>query len=339
MIQFVLLGIVLFVAVVLFIKVLQGFNKDSRLSGAEAWVLLGIVVMTCIVGGLVVTSIDTVEVGHAKLIVDPLSNTVSQPILGEQWIFKSPWSRTVDIYYAVTSTEMWTDNEAGTQGEYPAIHVLSNDGLDIEVDILIRYSLEPNAIVSLYRDFPDLRWEDRAISSVVREDVRDVIAEYTALQIIEQREMLSTRMTESIRSSLVEEPSLHNALVNLEIDLRDVDPPTGFKQAIEAKLTAEQQKIQAEFEKQRIIVLADANKQEAILKAEGFAQSKRIEANGTLDAINTILTINPDVDKEDITRLYMWLEGMKNLDIPVMIVATGEDGIPIIMNVPTGTTP
>ena len=108
--------------------------------------------------------------------------------------------------------------------------------------------------------------------------------------------------------------------------------------SIEDKLVSEQQKIQAEFERERILILANATAQELIIKAKGIAQSKIIEANGTQEAINLILNVNPNVDPDSLAKLYIWLEAMKELDIPVLLMGLGEDGTPLIINVPQ-TTP
>jgi len=237
----------------------------------------------------------------------------------------------------MTSTEMWTDNETGERGEYPAIHVLSNDGLDIEVDILIRHSLDPARLNELYRSYPDLRWEDRVISSVVREDVRDVVSQYTALQIIEEREIISTVMRNYIYDSLIEEPSLHNALINIEIDLRDIDPPLKFKEAIEAKLTAEQQKIQAEFERGRTLVLANATAQKAIIESKGMATAKIIQANATKEALYMIFSVAPEANATEVLNLYLFLQEIKHLNIPIIIAQGGQPlfTIPAIPPAPT----
>lgn len=319
------------------------YTEDQELTTGET-VKLAIAVLLILSGGVVTfISFTTVDVGHAKLIVDPLfTKSISKPIVGPSWTFRPPWTYAIDIYYATTSTEMWTDAEAGTQGEYPAIHVLSKDGLDIEVDILIRYQLDPKSLVDVYRSFPDLRWEDRAISSIVREDVRDVISQFTAIEIIEQREALSTIMTNTIFNSLVTEPSLHQGLVEntIEIDLRDVDPTSKFKQAVEAKLTAEQEKIQAEFERSRKLIQANATAQAAILEAEGEGRAILIKAELTAEALERVLSTimeTANVTGTDAWNTYFTMQSLKEMskNVGMLIIGLNEEGVPIIVQSPT----
>lgn len=258
----------------------QKYIRDHELSEGEMLKLaLGLIL---VLGGgmLAFLNFINIDTGHAVIWINPITHTVTGPSTGPAWTFKLPWVRAIDIYYATTSTEMWTDNDLPIDhpkrtGEYPAIHVLSQDGLDIEVDILIRYQLDPNSLVDLYRSFPNRDWEDRVISSVVREDVRDVIGQFTAIEVIERREALSTIMTNTIFNSLIEEPTLNKALLEstIQIDLRDIDPTSKFKEAVEAKLTAEQQKIQAEFERERRIVQANATAIAALIEAQGQANA------------------------------------------------------------------
>lgn len=311
------------VSVLLFAWAFKKYSEDG-LTVNESLKLFGIGMIILVILALAVTSFTVVGVGHACIIVDPVSGAVSEPMLGPSWFFRLPWTYPIDIFYATASTEMWTDQETGERGEYPAIHVLSKDGLDIEVDILIRYSLDPKSLVALYRSFPDLRYEDRAVSSVVREDVRDVISQFAAIEIIEEREALSSIMTTTIFESLISEPSLHQALLEstIEIDLRDVDPPIKFKEAIEAKLTAEQQKIQAEFERERTIVLADAERQQKI-----------IYANGTAEAIRLI---KEQVGEDKWTVYYSWQQLQKVAPyVKVLIIVPDADGTPLFYTIPS----
>lgn len=281
-----------------------------------------------LIGYLLVTSFTYVEQGYACLTIDPLTGGIADPVLGERFFFRMPWTRTVFIYYATLSTEMWTD-ESGKMGEYPAVKVLSKDGLDIEVDVLIRYELDPLSIIALYKSYPDLRFEDKAISSVTREDVRDVISTYTTLEVIELRESISVGIANKILESLKNEPSLQGALKNIQIDLRDVDPPASFKTAVQEKKKAEQAMLQAEHERSRLLIQADASAKETIRKAEGEAQSILIKANATKTALALITSeIDPNV--------YYSLQQLEKIapNVKYLILTMGDNGVPIILNSP-----
>jgi len=298
--------------------------------------LIFIIVFFAIFG---LTMLRGVEVGHAKILADPLARTVSGPVMGPAWFIKAPWVNDVDIYYAMDSVGMWTEwkEEAGTwvetaRGDYPAIRSLSKDGLEIEVDVLVRWSLNPNKVVELYRRFPARNWKDVAICSIVREEVRDTISRFTAIEVIEQRATIADELGRGIKERLLAEESLRDAIVpaTLEVDLRDIDPSIEFIKAIEAKITAEQEKIKAQFEKERIMILANATAAQAIIEAEGFAQAKIIIATSTKEAIRLITEATGTTNSTEITRLYLTLEALKEIAKTgknVIFIIGGKDGM------------
>jgi regulator of protease activity HflC (stomatin/prohibitin superfamily) len=263
-----------------------------------------------------------VGVGEAALLVDPLAGTVSEPRIGPTWGLRAPWVRVVKVYYATDTFE-------------DVIPCFSSDQLEMQIEVLIRWSLDPDKIKELYQNFPNLNYKEKAIESIMAETIRLVTKNYTALETIEFRDVVAYEVEQSVLNSITAEPSLADALIRLELDLKNVDYPTKYTDAIEDKLVAEQQKIQADFEREKILILANATAQKQIIEAQGIAQSKILRANGTREAINLILNINPDIDSEKITELYMWLEAMKELDVPVILMGLGEDGLPIIIQVPT----
>jgi len=296
-----ILGICLLSAGLLIFRKYTQYQKDGEISNREGYTLGIMIFLIAVVAILGMNSFTTVEVGHAKLVIDPITGKIEGPHLGEKWFFRAPWTRTMDIYYATLSTEMWTNNELDIghkdrTGEYSAVKVLSKDGLDIEVDILIRYSLDPSKLIQLFQKYPDLMYERKAISSVVREDVRDVLRNY----------------------------------IDIQIDLRDIDPPASFKTAVAEKKKAEQQKLQAEHERETKLIQADATAQESILLASGLAEASIIQANATRQALETITTQIP-------ADIYYSLQQLEKIApyVKFLILNSGDDGVPIYYQVPT----
>ena len=124
------------------------------------------------------------------------------------------------------------------------------------------------------------------------------------------------------------EESLKSSLQSIEVDLRDIDPPTTFLQAIEAKLAAEQAKLQAEFEREKILILANATAVQKIIEAEGEASSRLIIANGTAESIR-IIAERAGMNATELTNLYMTLEALKEIaeTAKTFVVVLGEDGL------------
>ncbi|MEM2912545.1 MAG: SPFH domain-containing protein [Candidatus Bathyarchaeia archaeon] len=315
----------------------------KRISGGPKLALaIGIIIillMFALIGGIwAANSWVTIKQGEAILIVDATKSgeeKVSEPILGPvAGFYVDGFKRMigqqyiVKIYYATDSVSMWTEwkqDASGRwveadRGDYPAIKTLSKDGLEIEVDILVRWSLNPNGLKALYLKYPNLNWKDIAINSIIREEVRDTISHYTAIQVIENREVIANALSQAIKEGLLEDETINMVIQDIVVDLRDIDPSLEFVSAIEKKLAAEQAKIQAMFEYERQITLA---------KAE--AESKIIIANGTKEAINTIVSITGETNATRIAELYLTLEAMKTIapNTKQFIIIFGQ-GTPIV---------
>jgi len=286
-----------------------------------------------------------IRVGTAMLIVDASAGTISGPVLGAAaGFYLDGFKRMLGlqypiyIYYQIDSVGMWSEWKLeGTvwvesaRGDYPAVKTLSRDGLEIEVDLLVRWSLNPASLKELFKRYPNLNWKDVTINSIIREEVRDTISRFNAIQVIEERATIADELGQAIRDGLLAEPTLEDVIVtsNLVVDLRDIDPSIEFVKAIEAKLAAEQAKIQAEFEYERALTLARAE-----------AQSKIIVANGTREAIDIITSITGETNTTRIAELYLTLEAFKVIapNTKSFIVIYGTGGIPLVYAIPTNST-
>lgn len=301
-------------------------------------VLIIIVLGVIFVGVVALNSWVSVGVGDAVLIVDATTGTIGDPILGASaGFFVNGFLRLaqlqypVYIYYQMDSIGMWTEwtKEGGeaSRGEYPAIMGISKDGLEIEVDVLVRWSLNPDRVKSLYERYPGKNWKDVAIASIIREEVRHTISNFTAIEVIEKRATIEESLNQAIRTGLLGEPSLEGAIVEstLEVDLRDIDPSIEFVKAIEAKLAAEQAKIQAQFEYERALTLARAE-----------AESKIIVANGTKEAIDTIVSITGETNSTRIAELYLTVEALKTIapSAENFVVIWGAGETPVVYPIP-----
>ncbi len=299
------------------------FGRRRWLTGALVALLIAFILSAIIIP---LTIFRTVAVGYGAILVDPLGGTVTGPIIGPAWFLKAPWVSDVHVYYALDSVGMWTEGDV--QGDYPGITPISKDGLRIEVDVLVRWSLDNTRLVDLYQRFPMLDWKDRAVSSVVRETARDIVGQYTAVQIIENRSVITQALSSEIKTALYAEESLLNSLANIEVDLRDIDPPVEFLKAIESKLAAEQAQLQAEFERNRIIILANASAAEKIIAAEGEAMSRLIIAEGTAESIQ-IIAEDLGINATELTNLYLTLEALKEIAKTTgnFVVILGDEGL------------
>ncbi len=287
------------------------------------------IVVIIIVGGVIIFSVGRVGVGEVAVVVDPVMGSTTSVGDGAnaRYFFKAPWASVFKVYVATDSVNMWTD--ATGIGDFPAVPSLTMDGLRVDVDITVRWRILPSAVVELFRRFPLQDWRDRAIIPIIREAIRNLIAEFTAIETIERRGTIAVALEEDLIGAFGTEPSLAGAIILDAVDLRRITLPDNFVDAIESKLAAEQLSIAAEFNKTRILILANATAQSRIIASEGQARSRIILANATRDAIDAIIHNNPDVSMDDITQLYLYLETLRDISESgnsQFIVITGDQG-------------
>ena len=280
--------------------------------------LMRIIVIIAVVAAIIVlmvfTMIYQVGVGRAGMIVDPLTGTISDPVLGPTFGLKAPWTTVTTVEYARETLGMWGD-ATDELADYPSIDCFSQDQLEMQVDIMIRWSIDPDKLVSLYQSFPSLNWEGKAVASLVREHVRYITKQYTAVQTIELRDVIGLEIEQELIKAINEATSLRGAIIDIEVDLRNVALPDSYTTAIESKLAAQQLKIQAEFEADRVIILANADAQALLIGANATAQQKIIDGRGIREAID-VLVAEQNITEEGFTEfleLYVYLKTLETL--------------------------
>jgi len=281
-----------------------------------AMILIFVLIISSIIG---FTMIVGVGVGHAVIMVDPLTQSTSDATTGPAYAFKAPWVTAIDVYYA-------TDTYEDTIGCF------SSDQLAMQIQILVRWSLDSSKLKDLYINYPNLNYKQYTIESIMAETIRLVTKNFTTLQTIEFRDVVRNQIEIAVREALNTEPSLAGAITSFEFDLKDIGYPSVYTAAIEQKLKAEQEKIQADFERERILILANATAQEAIITASGEAGAKVIEANATRTAIELVLTsVGQTGNETRIAELYLWVQALQRIAPDIDILIVGNEGTPLLI--------
>lgn len=285
------------------------FERRPRIEGAGIIAL----VLVLIIGAVIFFSVGRVGVGYVVVVVDPVFSSTSPVGDGSnaKYFFKPPWASVFKIYIATDSVNMWTEGVA--EGDFPSVEALSKDGLKVDVDITVRWRILASGVVNLFRRFPGLDWKERAVIPIIRETVRNLAVNFTAIETIEKRGVISAMMKHVISESFEEESSLAGAIIIDAVNLRRIALPDKFVEAVESKLAAEQLAIAAEFNKTRILVLANATAQSQIIEAQGAAKSRIIIANATREAIDVISALRPEMDAGELTNLYLYLETLRDV--------------------------
>ncbi len=300
------------------------YNRRSRGNLTRVSLLILGVFLIIFIIIFAVTMIVGIGVGQAVLLVDPVSKSISDPILGPSYSLKAPWATAVYVYYATDSYET-------------TVPCFSSDQLEMEIQVLVRWALDTNKLRDLFNNYPNMNYKETAIESILEETMRLITKNYTALETIEFRNIVRDEIERTILEELQAEASLAGSLIGLELDLKNIGYPEKYTSAIEDKLVSEQQKIQADFERERILILANATAQEVIIEASGEAEALIIEANATRESIELVLqSVGADGNQTRIAELYLWVQALQRIAPDIEILIIGADGVPVLL--PTNST-
>ncbi|OQB05612.1 MAG: SPFH domain / Band 7 family protein [bacterium ADurb.Bin212] len=212
---------------------------------------------------LTITSVGFVPIGHRG--VEIRAGKVTGYIRGEGIFLKTPFidgNRNVDIRTQKLEVEAFA---------------ASRDLQDVKSNIAVNFSINQSKVAELYQNI-GRDYQDRVLAPAIQESVKSAIATFTAEELITKREEVSNKMLLTLREKVgefgIEAKSLN--IVNFEFS-------ESFNQAIERKVTAQQDALAAENKLKQIEFEA---KQE-IEKAKGKAEAQKIEGEA--------LRANPEV--------------------------------------------
>jgi prohibitin 1 len=190
------------------------------------------------------------------------------------------------------------------------MEVLSSNGLNISVDVTVRVNPNYSKIGNLHEKF-GTDYVKSLVRPEVRSSVRKVIGQFTP------EELYSTKRDEV--QKLIQD-DLAQALTANYVDLkasliRDIELPEKVRTAIEEKIEAEQLALKYEY------ILAQERQE---------AERKKIEASAKAEAnriLNASLSNNLLRDK----GIEATLQLAESPNSKVIIVGSGEDGLPLIL--------
>ncbi len=188
--------------------------------------------------------------------------------------------------------------------------VLSKNGLQLNIDISVRYNPIYNRIAFLHRRF-GVNYENQLVIPEVRSTVRQVAGRYTA------EEIYSTKRSE-VELNIINEAG--QKLKTNDIDMkalliRSINLPQDIKQAIESKLKQEQEALAYKFKLKR----EKSEAQRKIIQAQGEAKSNNIINNSLTDKLLKMRGIEATIELS------------KSVNTKTVIIGSGKDGLPLIL--------
>ena len=260
-------AIVLSALIVVVLFVVLGFGKTGT---GKGWKLRPRQILS-LLGALVLLTgmFATVPTGHTGILTT--FGRVEDVTLEAGLHFKSPVQKVVAM-----------DNR--TQKSVVELSCFSSDIQEVAVRYSINYQIQKSDAQTLYKNIGENYYEV-VMAPRIEVAVRSVIAKYTAETLIENRDRLSSQITEI----LLDELSVYNIeVVNTAIE--DMDFSDVFTQAVEAKQVAQQELLKAQTEQEQKTMEEQAQADRRVITAEAEADVAKIQA----EADREVLQIQAD---------------------------------------------
>ncbi len=188
--------------------------------------------------------------------------------------------------------------------------VLDKSGLKVIIETSVRFNPIYHEIGSLHEIFGKL-YINQLVIPEVRSSVRQVAGRYTA------EEIYSTKRSE-VEQAIVNETnkSLSENFIDMRaLLIRSINLPTQIQQAIESKLTQEQEFLAYQFKLEREKSEAERRK----IAAEGESVANQIINNSLTSSLLKMRGI------EATTELA------KSPNSKIIVIGSGKDGLPLIL--------
>jgi regulator of protease activity HflC (stomatin/prohibitin superfamily) len=260
-------------------------------------------VVCTLAGFAFLTGCTTIPTGRTAVEWTPTEGTLQRP-LGEGFHVVSPFAE----FYQVDLREQEHDE---------SLDVLANNGLDIKLNSSILYQPIPEDVYQLVSQV-GLDYYNTLVAPYVRSSARKVVGRYAPEEIYSsKREQIEREIRQEVIEKMAGKPIRVNAIL-----IREVHLPVSVQAAIQTKLEEEQKALQMQY-------ILERTRQEA--------ERKRIEAAGIAD-------FQAIVSKGLNNQILEWkgIDATERLanstNTKVIIIGSGKNGLPVILNTGTAMT-
>lgn len=168
-----------------------------------------------------------------------------------------------------------------TQTMQTALSAFSSDIQQVNTTVTLNYNIDKTNAVTLYREVGS-GYEKTLMAPRVQEDVKIVFSRYTAENLVQKRDLLSTEILELLQEYLA--PYGINVTA---VAIEDIDFTDAFTNAVEAKQVATQEKLTAQTQQERLTMEAEAQAERETIAAQAKAERDKIAAEAEAYAIKT----------------------------------------------------
>ena len=214
------------------------------------------------------------QIDAGKVGVKSLYGSVQPDVLDSGLHLINPLLDVTDFDIQTQNYTMSAVHGEGAQEGDDAIRVLSNDGLEVVIDLTVLYRITPADAPMIFKQI-GVNYNDKIVRPVTRTRIRDNAVYYDAVALYStKRNEFQQRIFKTIEADFKT-----RGLVLEQLLIRNINLPPSVKASIESKINAEQ-------DAQKMTFVLQKEKQEAERKrveAQGIADYQRIISLGLTD--------------------------------------------------------
>lgn len=279
-------------------------NTDSDGPNVGGFIALGLFIVICLV--LIVGSFYVIDAGQEGVVLT--WGSPSADSVGPGLHFKWPVAQSVVKY------------DVQTLKYESAATAASKDLQDVHTNIAVNFHLLPSTVPTLHREIGK-DYATKLIQPTVQDSVKAATAVFTAEQLITQRPMVREKILSSLRERL--NP---RGIVVEDISITNFEFSDSFTAAIEAKVTAEQQKLKAANDLERIKIEAEQ------VAAQGQGEADAILAKARAEAEEIRLKNQELQQSPQYVELIKWQRW--NGELPQWYMVGDNGGTELLVQVP-----
>jgi regulator of protease activity HflC (stomatin/prohibitin superfamily) len=182
----------------------------------------------------------------------------------------------VDLEIMTIRTQAYTMSIAAEEGQRygdDAITSLTKDGLEVAMDLTVWYHLIPSEAANVFQKIGS-DYVEKIVRPAARTAIRNTTVRYNAVEIYsEKREEVQNEISITLQKDFEE-----RGIALEKVLLRNIKLPVKVKNAIEAKLEAEQDAQKMEF----ILLKETKEAERKKIEAAGIAEAQRIIAQSLI---------------------------------------------------------
>jgi len=248
-----ILGIIVLIGGLIFAFIIDEYK------GILATISIVLSLILCLV-----SCISYVPTGHTGIVTT--FGKVHDETLDAGLAWHAPWDNVINM-----------DNRE--QRVAFTLQAFSKDIQQVDIQGSINININKATAMILYREV-GTDYVNIFVTPRIQEDVKIVIARYTAENLISNRQTASDSIYELIKQELTEK-----GINVISLALENVDFTDAFEAAVEAKQVATQEKQRAQTEQERMTMEEEAAGKRAVIIANAEAEKAKIAAQADLEVV------------------------------------------------------